>query len=96
MKRTITASSQSVTLRLVTDTESESEPVYSHFGPVNQGLITTRKTENQRLEELLSYLEKQVAILVSRSYEVLDTCKLDTEAPRVEHSPFITEGDGIR
>jgi N-acetylglutamate synthase-like GNAT family acetyltransferase len=58
--------------------------VSSPFGPVRAGLTSThiRVTQTgsdvQQLTELLNSLEKEVAILVSRSYEVLDTYLSDT------------------
>lgn len=55
----------------------------SPFGPVNRGLITSRITHDRALSELLSDLERRVNALTSRSYEVLGTSIIATEAARV-------------
>ena len=48
--------------------------VSTPFGPLKVGLITSQKTNKEaQLTELLSSLEKQVATLESKYYEVCDT-----------------------
>ena len=84
MKRTITRSSSSVTLTLVSGGLEENEPALSPFGLVRAGLITTRtqstptESLDLQLTELLNSLEKKVAALVCKSYEVLNTYEQDT------------------
>ena len=77
-------SSQSVTLTLLSGGKGESESASSPYGPVRAGLITmpdhltTRASQDQVLSALLNTLEKQVEILLLKSYEVLDTFLTDT------------------
>ena len=53
--------------------------VYSPFGPVKAGLTTSHRTQmDQQLTELLSDLEKQVAILIYKSSKVLNILENDT------------------
>ena len=79
MKRTITASSQSVTLRLVTGGEAVNPNASSPFGPLKVGLIptpdqeTVRVNQEAQLTALLRSLEKAAATLLFKSYAVLDT-----------------------
>jgi hypothetical protein len=75
----ITRSSQRVTLTLLSGGKGESEPVLSPYGPVRAGLTnmpdlsTVRAEQDRALTGLLNILEKQAAILLLKSYEVLDT-----------------------
>ena len=84
MKNSITRSSSSVTLRLLTGGLESKPNALSPYGPVRAGLtsthiqVTQAGSDVQQLTELLNSLEKEVAILVSRSYEVLDTYLHDT------------------
>jgi hypothetical protein len=84
MRKTITRSSSSVTLTLVTGGLEEKAYALSPFGPVSRGLTSTQyqdtpmADQDRRLTELLNSLEREVATLVSRSYEVLDTYLSDT------------------
>ena len=80
----------------LSDIQSKRLRVLSPFGPVKAGLINSLTTQEAQLSELLSYLERQVETLVSRSYEVLDISKQDTKAPRVEHYAFTYEKDGTK
>ena len=79
-----TRSSQSVTLTLLSGGKGESESASSIFGPVRAGLtimpnLSIVKGEQDRaLMELLNTLEKQAAILLRKSCEVLDTFLTDT------------------
>ncbi len=80
MRRTITRSSQRSTLRLVSGGVGERASAYSPFGPVRAGLITTPRTnEDQVLTELLNSLERKIADLNTKSYEVLNTLIRDTK-----------------
>ena len=77
MRRSITRSSHKTTLRLVGTGETESGSAYSPFGPVRAGLITMQRTnEDQVLTELLNSLERKIAELNFKSYEVLNTLRL--------------------
>lgn len=68
-----TERSPRLTLVSGTGGKGESGPVSSVFGPVKAGLTSTPRTQSQRLEELLSSCEKNLAILESKYYEVCDT-----------------------
>jgi hypothetical protein len=74
-------------LQLVTHTHSvtvrSKSPALSLYGPVRAGLTTSPTTKDQQLTELLSCLEKTVAILVSKSFTVLDTLEHATTGVRV-------------
>ena len=70
---------QSVTLTSYTSGGESSKRALSPFGPVRAGLTTTPRTNTDlQLTELLSYLEKQVEILESKSLKVLCTFLTDT------------------
>lgn len=79
-----TKSSQSVTLTLLSGGKGERVSASSPFGPVRAGLTitpdlsTVRADQDQQLSVLLSTLERQVEILLLKSYEVLDTFLTDT------------------
>ena len=80
MRRTIIERSQRTTLRLVSGGKEESGSVYSPFGPVRAGLITTPRTnEDQVLTELLNSLEREIAELSIKSCEVLNIFLSDTK-----------------
>ena len=101
MKKSITRSSSSVTLTLVMGGLVEKAYVYSPFGPVRAGLTTTQyqdspmASQDLRLEELLSSLERKVATLVSKSYEVLNTFEQDTKTHLVEPTVIALNTAGI-
>ena len=79
MRKVVIESSQRTTLRLVGTGEGESGSALSPFGPVRAGLITTQRTkEDQVLTELLSSLERKIADLNTKSYEVLNTLRFVT------------------
>lgn len=64
---------RSVTLTSYTTGEGENPSASSPFGPVRAGLTTLQRTKREvQLLELLSYLEKKVEILESKSSKVLD------------------------
>jgi hypothetical protein len=69
---------QIVTLTSYTGGKVISGNVSSPFGPLRAGLITTQPTRNQQLEALLSFLEREVEILESKYFTVLNTSLLDT------------------
>jgi hypothetical protein len=52
---------QKSTLRLVGDGKVENGPALSAYGPLRAGLITTRRTQNHQLTELLNSLEREIA-----------------------------------
>ena len=67
-------------LRLVG--EAESGRVSANFGPLKAGLITTHKTRDQALSELLSSLENVVDSLNYKSFTAYATLANATEALR--------------
>jgi len=71
--------SQRPTLRLVGGGEESSGNVYSPFGPLKAGLITTQTTNEVALSELLNCLEKRIDDLNSKFSTVLNTFLKDTE-----------------
>lgn len=73
MKKDITRNLPNGTLRLVTDTPSESKSALSPFGPVRAGLTNLRRTPDQQLTELLNCLENEIATLESKYLEVCAT-----------------------
>lgn len=80
MKKSVTIKrSHSVTLTLVMGGKAEKPAVLSDFGPVRAGLTimqshsTEMVSQDQQLTELLNTLERKIAILESKSLEVLDT-----------------------
>ena len=73
MRKIVIESSQRTTLRLVSGGKEESGSAYSPFGPVRAGLTTMQRTnEDQVLMVLLNSLEKKIADLNTKSYEVLN------------------------
>ena len=87
-------------LQLVTHTHSvtirSKSPALSLYGPVRAGLTTSPTTKDQQLTELLSSLEKTVAILVSKSSTVLDTLEQGTKAIRASHLDTTNENTGTK
>ena len=69
-------------LRLVG--EEENGNAFSLYGPKRAGLITTPRTHDQALSELLSCLEKEVEILQFKYLEVCDTLLNDIVAVRAK------------
>ena len=94
MKREITRSSLSVTLRLVSDTEGESASASPSYGGERHPSIISLRTQNQQLSELVSCLEKQVEILQSKYLEVFATSSIGTTIPLVPLYDFTIETDG--
>ena len=95
MRRNIIASSHSVTLRLVSDTTSESRSALSPFGPVRAGLTTSQRTQDQQLSELLNCLERKIEILQSKYLEAFATLRAEanTEGAPVALLPFTIDTD---
>jgi hypothetical protein len=96
-----TRSSQHVTLTLLLGGKGESESASSPFGPVRAGLTTTpdlltaRADQDRQLSVLLSTLERQAEILLSKSCEALDIFLTDT-THLVEPIPSNVETIGIK
>ena len=99
-KRNITKHSHSVTLTLVMGGKVEKPVVLSDFGPVRAGLTITQShstemvSQDQVLTELLNTLERKLAILESKSLELLDTWSHDIQ-PRAERLLSTTDITGI-
>jgi len=91
MRRSTTRSSHKTTLRLVLGGKEESGNVYSPFGPVRAGLITTQRTQDLALTVLLSSLERKIEDLNTRSCEVLNTFLSDTKHLAEPISSFSSE-----
>ena len=73
MRRTVIERSQRTTLRLVSGGKEESGSALSPFGPVRAGLTTMPRIDKEvPLTELLSSLERKIAELNIKSYEVLN------------------------
>ncbi len=66
----------------------------SPYGPVRAGLTTSQTTQDQRLSELLSSLEREVESLNYKSFTVYDTLVIAIEAMRAALSDTQTEEDG--
>ena len=66
----------------------------SPYGPVRAGLTISQTTQDQRLSELLSSLEREVESLNYKSFTVYDTLVIAIEAMRVALSDTQTEEDG--
>ena len=92
MKRTITETSLSLTLKLVTDTEQESERACSPFGIRNLDGIITQGTLGVPLMVLLNSLVKQVENLQSKS--CTDSDISNTGTPTLRALPCTTQIDG--
>lgn len=83
MRKEITRSSLSVTLRLVSDIVEENESALQNFGAENHPSIISRRTQNQQLSELLNILERKIEILESKYLEAFATYNTDTTTPLV-------------
>ena len=92
MRRSTIRSSHKTTLRLVLGGKEESGNVYSPFGPVRAGLITTQRTNRDlALTVLLSSLERKIEDLNTKSCEVLNTFLSDTTHLAEPISSFSSE-----
>jgi hypothetical protein len=87
-------------LRLVTqehlDTVSSRSRALSPYGPVKVGLTTLPITNDQRLTELLSCLERKIAELNTKSYTVLDTLTTVTQGISVALNDTQIESGGTK
>lgn len=95
MKRNVTRTSLSVSLTLVTDTTQEKESVYSPFGPVRAGLITSQATLEAPLMVLLNSLVKEIETLQSKSCTDLNTLRVDTQVQPARRLRSIIDTTGI-
>ena len=98
MRKIVIERSQRSTLRLVGTGEEESGSALSPFGPVRAGLTTTPRTGKEvPLMVLLNSLERQIAELNTKSYEVLNTLLQDTTrlVEPISFSSKITITDSI-
>jgi hypothetical protein len=74
-----TKGSPRVTLTLLSGGRESNGAALNPFGPVRAGLtitpdlLTTRASQDQQLSALLNTLERQVEILLHKSFAVLDT-----------------------
>ena len=96
MKREITRSSLSVTLRLVSDIVDESEYASSNYGGGRARSTTLQRTQDQQLSELLNILESKIEALQSRYLEAFATSRADTEEALVPLYDFTIETDGTK
>ena len=94
MKREITRSSLSVTLRLVSDTVEESEYASQNYGGEKVLGTIWHRTQDQQLSELLKCLESGIETLQSRYLEAFATSKAGTEEVLVPLCDFTIETDG--
>ena len=87
MKKDITRPSHLRLLPTLSDTTSESDVVYSHFGHPSHALIptqdqrTARVNKLRQLSALLNYLEKEVATL---QFKLLEVCYTLTDDHNTE------------
>lgn len=93
MRKQITRSSLSVTLRLVSDTEGESASVSPNYGGERARSTTLQRTQDQQLSELLKCLESGIETLQSRYLEAFATSKAGTEEVLVPLCDFTIETD---
>ena len=95
MRKQITRSSLSVTLRLVSDTVEESEYASSNYGGGRAPSITLQRTQDQQLSELLNILESKIEALQSRYLEAFATSRVGMESEAlVPLYDFTIETDG--
>ena len=80
MKREITRSSLSVTLRLVSDIVDESEYASQNYGGEKVLGTIWHRTQDQQLSELLNILERKIEALQYRYLEGFATSRVDTES----------------
>ena len=96
MRKQITRSSLSVTLRLVSDIVDESEYASPNYGGGRARSITLQRTQDQQLSELLNILESRLENLQSKYLEAFATSKADTEEALVPLYNFTIETDGTK
>ena len=93
MKREITRSSLSVTLRLVSDIVDESEYASQNYGGEKVLGTIWHRTQDQQLSELLNILESKIEALQSRYLEVFATSKAGMEGVLVPLCDFTIDTD---
>ena len=93
MRKQITRSSLSVTLRLVSDIVDESKSASPNYGGERARSTTLQRTQDQQLSELVSCLEKQVEILQSKYLEAFATSSIASTTALVPLYAFTTEED---
>ena len=96
MKREITKSSLSVTLRLVSDIVDESEYASQNYGGEKVLGTIWHRTQDQQLSELLNILESKIEALQSRYLEAFATSRADTEEALVPLYDSTIETDGTK
>lgn len=94
MKREITRSSLSVTLRLVSDTVEESEYASPNYGGERHPSIISQRTREAQLLELLNCLERKIEILEYKYLEAFATLRVGTEEALVPLYDFTIDTDG--
>ena len=80
MRKQITRSSLSVTLRLVSDIVDESEYASPNYGEERVPSTTLRRTQDQQLSELLNCLERKIEILEYKYLEAFATSRVGMES----------------
>lgn len=93
MRKQITRSSLSVTLRLVSDIVEESEYASPNYGGGRARSITLQRTQDQQLSELLKCLENGIETLQSRYLEAFATSKAGMEGVLVPLCDFTIDTD---
>ena len=95
MRKQITRSSLSVTLRLVSDIVDESEYASPNYGGERARSTTLQRTQDQQLSELLNCLESGIETLQSKYLEAFATSKVGMEEVLVPLYDFTIETDTI-
>ena len=97
MKKQITRSSLSVTLRLVSDIVDESEYASPNYGGGRARSTTLQRTQDQQLSELLNCLERKIEALQFKYLEDFATSRAGMENEAlVPLYDFTTSEDGIK
>ena len=97
MRKQITRSSLSVTLRLVSDTEGESVSASPSYGGEKVLGTIWHRTQDQQLSELLNCLERKIEILEYKYLEAFATSRAGMESEAlVPLYDFTIETDGTK
>ena len=94
MRKQITRSSLSVTLRLVSDIVEESKSASPNYGGGRARSTTLQRTQDQQLSELLNILESKIEILESKYLEAFATLNTNSITPLVPLYDFTIDTDG--
>ena len=78
----------------LSDIRASKQRALSPYGPVKVGLTTLPTTQDQRLSELLNYLENAVENLIYKSFTAYDTLVIAIEQTRAALSGTVTDEDG--